>query len=127
MIHKAIINLLLLIMAMQPVLALGQFTSESSEPSARSSQMGPMACVDTMLAGTTEHLAQEMSCDNMASADCLLAAQQGNCGTVPSVLVPERTNLPAPTATAPAQLHPLDGYLSVILDTFTPPPNSSKA
>lgn len=127
MIHKAVINLLLLIMAMQPVLAFGQFTAETTEPSFRADQMAMMDCCDAGLHDLSGHSKQDMTCGDMASADCTLAASSGSCGAMLFALVPEKTAAPTQSAASATHLHPLDGYLSIILDTLTPPPNSSKA
>jgi hypothetical protein len=124
---KAIVNLLLLIMAIQPVLAFGQFTADATEPPARFSQMAMMDCCNADLASTNGHLEQNMACGDMASADCAVAATQGNCGTVLCALVSEKAVAPVQSLSDPAHRRPHEGYLSIILDTLTPPPNSSKA
>lgn len=127
MIHKAVINLLLLIMAMQPVLAFGQFTAETTEPPSWSGEMAMMGCCDTGLARTAGHSEDDVACGDMASADCVLAANLGSCGTMLSALVPEKAGAPRQSASSATHVHPLDSYLSIILDTLTPPPNASKA
>lgn len=125
-IHKAVINLLLLTMAMQSVLAFGQTAVETTEPPSRAHQMAIMDCCDTGLHGNTGHSEQYMVCGDMASVDCTLATSMGSCGAMLSALVSEKDNMPAQSS-CPTRLHPHDGYLSIILDTLTPPPNSSKA
>lgn len=127
MIHKAVVNLLLLIMAMQPVLAFGQFTTEPTDTHSRAKQMAMMACCDDGLHELSGHSEQDMACGAMTSADCTLAASLGNCGAVLCALVPEKAGAPTQSAASAMHLHFLDGYLSIILDTLTPPPNSSKA
>lgn len=127
MIHKAVINLLLLIMAMQPVLAFGQFTTEPTDAHSRADQMAMMACCDDGLHELSGHSEQDMACGGMASADCTLAASLGSCGAMLFALVPEKAGAPTQPVTSLKPLHPHDSYLSIILDTLTPPPNSSKA
>ncbi|WP_148863293.1 hypothetical protein [Marinobacter fonticola] len=127
-IRQAVIHLLLLIMAMQPVLAFGQFKADPTEPSLKAHQVAMTDCCDnTGLDTTTAHLEQDMACGDMATADCALAANLGSCGGMLSVLVPEKADLPAQSSSGPAHHRPRGGYLSIILDTLTPPPNSSKA
>ncbi len=84
-----------------------------------------MDCGDTDLG----HSEQGMACGDMTLADCTLAASLGNCSALPSAVVSEQANvpMPAPSRSCIAGRHPGDGYLSIILDTLTPPPNSSKA
>lgn len=103
---KAIITLLLLIMVIQPVLALGQFAKDTAE--------------------THTHLC-DMACGDMTPADCAVAANQGSCGTAPCVLVSETEYVQVQSPSKLFRLPPHEGYLSIILDTLTPPPNSSKA
>ncbi|MEH6563093.1 MAG: hypothetical protein V7713_16860 [Marinobacter sp.] len=127
MIHKAVINLLLLIMAMQPVLAFGQFTTEPTDAHSRADQMAMMACCDDGLRELSEHSEQDMACGDMASADCTLAASLGNCSAMLFGLVPEKAGAPTQPVTSLTPFHLHDSYLSIILDTLTPPPNASKA
>jgi hypothetical protein len=124
---KGLVNLLLLIMAIQPVLAFGQFTADTLEPPAHFSQMATMDCCSAGFAGTNGHSEQGMACGDMASADCAVAANQGSCGAMLCALVSEKAVAPVQYLSDPACRRPHEGYLSVILDTLTPPPNSSKA
>tara|TARA_R100001039_G_C1837082_1_gene99114 strand:- start:1126 stop:1557 length:432 start_codon:yes stop_codon:yes gene_type:complete len=119
---KALLNLLLLIMAIQPVLAFGQFTADRAEPPAR---FGQMAMVDCWGASTDGLSEQDMACGDMASTDCAIAANQGSCGAMLSALVSEKAALPVQCSSDPTPLRPREVYLSVILDTLTPPPDFS--
>ena len=124
--HKAIINLLLVIMLMQPVLVIGQHitgTMDSADPLA---QMTIMECCDTTLAGTNGYPEQDMACSDMAPADCAFAVNQGGCGNLQSVLAPEKAVVPIQSSSDHTCIPLHAGYLSVVLDTLTPPPNSSK-
>jgi len=112
---KALLNLLLLIMAIQPVLAFGQFTADRAEPPAR---FGQMAMVDCWGASTDGLSEQDMACGD-------IAANQGSCGAMLSALVSEKAALPVQCSSDPTPLRPREVYLSVILDTLTPPPDFS--
>ena len=120
-IHKAIINLLLLIMAMQPVLAFGQFSTEPTNAQSRADQMVMMACCDDGLQELSGHFEQGMACGDMALVDCTLAASLGSCGAMLCALVSEKSGAPTQPVTSLKLLHPYDNYLSVIFDTLTPP------
>ena len=124
---KALVNLLLLIMAIQPVLAFGQFTTETTQSPSRFDEVMIMGCCDSGLTSTAGHSEKDAACGDMASADCALAASLGSCGAMLSALVSEKDYPPAQSSSGSTLLHTLDGYLSIILDTLTPPPNSSKA
>ncbi|MDC8454723.1 MULTISPECIES: hypothetical protein [Marinobacter] len=124
---KAIVNLLLLIMVIQPVLAFGQFTADATEHPARFSQLATMDCCNAGLASNNGRSEQNMACGDMTSVDCAIAANQGNCGTMLCALVSEKAVAPVQSLSDPAHRRPHEGYLSIILDTLTPPPNSSKA
>lgn len=126
-VRQTVINLLMLIMAMQPVLAFGQFTTETAESPSWSDEMAMMGCCDTGLASTAGYSEDDVVCGDMASADCALAASLGSCGAMLSALVSEKDNLPAQSSSGSTLFHTHDAYLSIILDTLTPPPNSSKA
>lgn len=126
-VRQIVTNLLVLIIAMQPLLAFGQFTTEITEPPSWSNEMAMMGCCDTGLASPAGHPEDDAVCGDMASADCALAANLGSCGAMLSALVSEKDYLSAQPSSGSKLLHALDGYLSVILDTLTPPPNSSKA
>merc|ERR1711974_139566 len=97
---KALLNLLLLIMAIQPVLAFGQFTADRAEPPAR---FGQMAMVDCWGASTDGLSEQDMACGDMASTDCAIAANQGSCGAMLSALVSEKAALPVQCSSDPTQ------------------------
>lgn len=124
---KALVNLLLLIMAIQPVLAFAQFTADATEPPARFSQLATMDCCNAGLALNNGRSEQNMVCGDMASADCAVAATQGNCGTMLCALVSVKAVAPVQSLSDPARFPPHEGYISIILDTLTPPPNTSKA
>jgi hypothetical protein len=124
--HSAILTLLLLVITMQPVLAFGQILDNRSESSSVSSP-AMMECCQSGVHTSSDNATHGMICGDMTSTDCTLAASLGNCGSAVSALASETTGLSAQTATGPRYLHPHDGYLSIILDTLTPPPNSSKA
>jgi len=123
---KALVNLLLLIMAIQPVLAFGQFTTETTQSPSWSDEV-MMGCCDSGLTSTAGQSEKDSACGDMASADCALAASLGSCGAMLSALISEKDYPPAQSSSGSTLLHTLDGYLSIILDTLTPPPNSSKA
>lgn len=124
--HPAILSLLMLVMAMHSVLVFGQVT-ENPTNSYSWAEPAMMDCCKGGLHTPSNPSGDGMTCGDMNSADCALAASLGNCGSVVSALVPEKTDWAAQTATGLKHLHPHDGYLSVILDTLTPPPDSSKA
>lgn len=63
----------------------------------------------------------------MTSADCTLASSLGNCGQAVSALAPEKTDMHSPSASGTNLLSFRNTYLSIMLDTLTPPPNASKA
>src|SRR5690606_25819548 len=118
--HHTIIFLLLLALAVQPVVAAGQIMEHA--PESESPVM--MDCCEGEL---HSHSGHDMPCHNMMSADCASAAGLGSCGSAVFALIPEGPELPAQMITRPKPLHPHDAYFSIILDTLTPPPNSSKA
>ncbi len=125
--HKATINLLLLAMVMLPVLAFGQSSQGMTEPSSRTMHMAMMGCCAGEQHDASGHSEQGTACGDMAPAGCTLAASLGSCSTMISALVSEKDSVPAHSSSDLNTLHPHDRYLSIILDTLTPPPNSSKA
>ncbi|MBL3826038.1 MULTISPECIES: hypothetical protein [unclassified Marinobacter] len=126
-VRQTVINLLVLIIAMQPLLAFGQFTTETTQSPSWSDEVMIMGCCDSGLTSTAGHPEKDAACGDMASADCALAASLGSCGAMLSALVSEKDYPPAQSSSGSTLLHTLDGYLSIILNTLTPPPNSSKA
>lgn len=125
-VRQTVINLLVLIIAMQPLLAFGQFTTETTQSPSWSDEVMIMGCCDSGLTSTAGHPEKDAACGDMASADCALAASLGSCAML-SALVSEKDYPPAQSSSGSTLLHTLDGYLSIILNTLTPPPNSSKA
>lgn len=113
-------------MAIQPVLAFGQFTTETTQSPSWAGEV-MMGCCDSGLTSTAGHSEKDAACGDMTSADCALAASLGSCGAMLSALISEKDYPPAQSSSGSTHLHTLDGYLSIILDTLTPPPNSSKA
>lgn len=126
-VRQTVINLLMLIIAMQPLLAFGQFTTATTESPSWSDEVMMMGCCESGLTSTAGHPEKNAACGDMASADCSLAANLGSCGAMLSALVSEKDYPPAQSSSGSTLLHTLDGYLSIIFDTLTPPPNSSKA
>jgi hypothetical protein len=124
---KALVNLLLLIIAMQPLLAFGQITTATTESPSWSDEVMMMGCCESDLTNTAVHPEKNAACGDMASADCSLAANLGSCGAMLSALVSEKDYPSVQSSSGSTLLHTLDGYLSIIFDTLTPPPNSSKA
>lgn len=125
-VRQTVINLLVLIIAMQPLLAFGQFTTETTQSPSWSDEVMIMGCCDSGLTSTAGQPEKDAACGDMASADCALAASLGSCAML-SALVSEKDYPPAQSSSGSTLLHTLDGYLSIILNTLTPPPNSSKA
>lgn len=117
---------MLLAMVMQPWLAFGQSMAETTEPHSPAHQMAAMDCCANGLEAA-ERGEQAMPCGDMAPADCTLAAGLGSCSAMLSVLLTEKTDFPAQSGPGPVHRHPQGGYLSIILDTLTPPPNSLQA
>ena len=114
-------------MAIQPVLAFGQITADTTEPPAPSGNMALMDCYSADLARAEGHPERDVACGDMTSSDCVVAVNQGTCGTAPCVLVSEKGFVRVQSPSNVSRLRPHEGYLSIILDTLTPPPNSSKA
>lgn len=125
--RQAVKYLLLIIMVMQPVLAFGQVTLSPSGTPLRAEQATMMDCCKGGLHTPSSHSDQTMACGDMTSADCAFAASLGNCGSAMSALAPEKATMAALLVASLEHFQPQEGYLSVILDTLTPPPNSSKA
>lgn len=114
-------------MVMLPVLAFGQSSQEMTEPSSRTMHMAMMDCCAKEQHNASMHSEQGMACGDMTPAGCTLAASLGSCSTMISALVSAKDNVPTQSSSELNSLHPHDRYLSVVLDTLTPPPNSSKA
>ncbi|WP_417530733.1 hypothetical protein [Marinobacter lipolyticus] len=125
--HKAVINLLLLAMVMLPVHEFGQSAQEMTGPSARSMHMAMMDCCANEQHNASMHSEQGTACGDMTPAGCTLAASLGSCSTMISALVSAKDNVPTQSSSELNSLHPHDRYLSIVLDTLTPPPNSSQA
>ncbi len=114
-------------MVIQPMLALGQFTKDASESPTHLGDMAFMSCHSADLASIEGQSERDVACGDMTPADCAVAANQGSCGTAPCALVSEAGYVQVQSPSKLSRLHPHEGYLSIILDTLTPPPNSSKA
>lgn len=125
--RQAVKYLLLIIMVMQPVLAFGQVTLNPAGTPLRAEQATMMDCCKGGLHTPSSRSDQTMTCGDLTSADCALAASLGNCGSAVSALASEKATMTARPVTSLKHLQPQEGYLSIILDTLTPPPNSSKA
>lgn len=124
--HKAVTTLLLLAMLMQPALAFGPLMENTPESHAHTMDMMD-CCHGENPASNPLHSEPFMECGDMTSMDCALAASLGGCGVVLPALVSDHAAFPTPATAGPQRLHFRLAYLSVILDTLTPPPNSSKA
>lgn len=125
--HKTVINLLLLAMVMQPVLAFGQSSQEMTEHSSRTMQMTMMDCCANEQHNASMNSEQGTACGDMTPAGCTLAASLGSCSTMISALVSEKGSVPVQFSSDLNALHFHDRYLSIVLPPLTPPPNSSKA
>ena len=106
--RKALLILLALMAALQPLLALG----ETSMGQANDQQPGQPS---------------DMACGSMSAQDCTLAASLGSCSALVVMVPPEGNNTPAFSTTHQTSPRPHDGYQSIVLDTLTPPPNASIA
>lgn len=114
-------------MVMLPVLAFGQSSQEMTEHSSRTIHMAKMDCCANEQHNASMNSEQGTACGDMTPAGCTLAASLGSCSTMISALVSAKDNVPTQSSFELNSLPLHDRYLSIILDTLTPPPNSSKA
>ena len=68
-----------------------------------------------------------VACNDMTAANCTFAANIGSCVASVSAVFLHNVVGQAPSFSDVNSLFFHDRYLSIILDTLTPPPNSSKA
>ncbi len=126
--YRIIVSMLLLISAFHPFLATGQFGATEMEWSPNA--VTDMSAPDCSRAGSSVASGETETyglCVNMKTVDCVIAANQGICGNLVSAIASDGT-------VVRLRLHEesyhatLQGkYVSVVLETLTPPPNSSEA
>ncbi|MDC0662348.1 hypothetical protein [Marinobacter sp. SS21] len=110
---------------MQPVLSLGQSTVEATSQNVWAAHAAMMDCCQAVSPDTSEHVAQGMACNDMTLADCAFYASIGSCGASVPALLQNSEGVIAPSISRLNARDLPNGYLSIVLDTLTPPPNSS--
>lgn len=126
-VRPVILFLLLLVVVMQPVMVFGDLLGDTPESHAATDGMELMGCCNDNSFLLSSLSNAGMECGEMTPTDCALIASLGGCGNAVSALSIAAAGLPAEMKTDLGPSHPTAGYLSIILDTLTPPPNASKA
>jgi len=126
-IHKAVVHLLLLAMVMHPLFAFGLVSVESEQTLSPIMSVMDMGDCNAGAQNDGASAQQAIACNEMAPADCTFAANVGSCGSGLSALFLHNPAVPSSSFSGTNSLYSHDRYLSIILDTLTPPPNSSKA
>ncbi|MEA1079220.1 hypothetical protein [Marinobacter qingdaonensis] len=127
MIHKAVVRLLLLALVIQPLFALGLTHVESDQTLPQGTHVMNMGDCGIDAGDNDASGRRSVICNDMTSADCTLAANVGSCIAGLSAVFLRNVVMPTSSFSDTNSLYSRDRYLSIILDTLTPPPNSSKA
>lgn len=130
--RKILVALLLLITALPSAMVFGQVTPGDRKMDLPASQMASMNCCKGDISAAHEHTDTghpegDMACGDMTKANCAVAASLGNCGSALTALAPEKNGMALQLSSTMKLCHYGTSYLSIILDTLTPPPNTSKA
>lgn len=118
-----------LLMVIQPLFVVAQSLPDHTQNHSMEQRMVTMACCSGHeLSMPSDQLSSNqagMTCGDIPLQDCSLAANQGSCTPPLAALIPGGVT-PDTRLTAGQRFSNRDnGYRSVVLDTLTPPPNSS--
>jgi len=137
--RKALLILLAFMAALQPLLALGETSMGQAEDQSVSAPVVMMDCLSKNGLSDSEQpphpqaddqqagQPSDMACGGMSAQDCALAASLGSCSALVVMMPPEGSKTTAFSVTHQTSPRPHDGYQSIVLDTLTPPPNTSIA
>jgi len=132
--RKALLILLAFMAALQPLLAVGETSVGQTEEQSVRAPVVVMDCLSKNSHSFSEQSQHyqagqpsDMACGGMSAQDCALAASLGSCSALVVMVPPEGSKTTAFSVTHQTSPRPHDGYQSIVLDTLTPPPNTSIA
>lgn len=125
--RKSMLLLIAMFLVIQPMLVVAQVlpgqVGHSPEQPMAAMEHCPSSSAEPLQSGSQE--TEESCAGGMSLQDCSLAANQGSCTPPLTALIPGGITPDTRLTSGQAFSNRDNRYRSVVLDTLTPPPNSS--